>query len=410
MLREGPACDRYPGLEPMNSFVNLPVKGKIQFVTANATSREGNRPVHVVLDQTETWLANNGGVKLAATVRRNLGKTGGSSIESPNAFVPGEESVAEVSANFYRSIIEGKARDDGLLYDHREWPPETDMLDRDSMLAGLALAYGESAEINGGWVDLDRIVAEIWDPATDPQSARRYYGNAITHAADSWLSQPEWAAIADPLQVVADNETITLGFDGSRHRTDVVTDATALVGCRVSDGHIFPIAVWEQPDNVRDWWAPTAEIDATVRDAFRRYNVAAMYADPAADWRSFVAGWEADFNDQLQVKVSANHPIEWWMGGQNLSKTVRATAQFHSAVVHKEMSHDGSSAMTRHVLNARRRESRVGLVIAKDFPESPRKIDAAIAGILAWQARVDAIGKGVLVKESKRRSSRIRRF
>ena len=410
MLREGPAVDNYAGLEPMNSFVNLPFKGKIQFVTANATSREGNRPCFCLLDQTESWVVNNGGVKLAAALRRNLGKTGGASIEAPNAYVPGEQSVAEVSANYYRTILEGKARDEGLLYDHREAPPDTDLYDRDNLLAGLERAYGESAEVNGGWVDLDRIVAEIWDPATDPQAARRYYLNAITHAPDSWLSQPEWAACADPLKVVADGDMIALGFDGSRHRSDVVTDATALIGCRLEDGYIFPVAVWEQPDNQRDWWAPTAEIDATVRDAFRRWNVVAFYADPAADWRSFVAGWEADFNDRLKVKVTSGHPIEWWMGGQNLTKTVRATAQFHSAVVHKELTHDGSSVMTRHVLNARRRDSRVGLVISKDFPESPRKIDAAVAGILAWQARTDAVGQGVIAAQTKRRSRSIRRF
>jgi hypothetical protein len=410
MLREGPACQEYWGLEPMNSFVNLPGKGRIEFVTANAVSREGNRPVFCVLDQTETWMVNNGGVKLAATLRRNLGKTNGTSIESPNAFVPGEESVAEVSANFYADIREGRARDDGLLYDHREAPPDTDLSDRESLVNGLAVAYGESAEVNGGWVDLDRIVAEIWDPATDPQAARRYYLNAITHATDSWVSQPEWAACADPLKVVADQEMITLGFDGSRHRSDAVTDATALVGCRVSDGHVFPIGVWEQPEGERNWWAPTLEIDQLVRECFDRWNVVAMFADPAADWRSYVAGWEASFVEQLQVKVTSPHPIEWWMGGQNLTKTVQALGQFHSAVVHRELTHDGSSILTRHVLNARRRQSRVGLQIAKDFPESPRKIDAAVAATLAWQARLDAIGRGVIVRESTRRSNRIRRF
>lgn len=410
MLREGPAIDEYPGLEPMNSFVNLPGKGRIEFVTSASASREGNRPVYVNLDQTETWLPNNGGVKLAATLRRNLGKTGGASIESPNAFVPGEDSVAEHSASYYKNILEGRAKDDGLLYDHREAPPETSLSDRDSLLAGLAVAYGESAETNGGWVDLDRIVAEVWDPDTDPQDARRYYLNAITHATDSWLSQPEWAACAHPLEVVADDDMIALGFDGSRHRSDAVTDATALIGCRISDGHVFPIRVWEQPDNVEDWWAPTAEIDATVRECFKRWNVAAFYCDPAADWRSYVAGWEADFGEKLAVKVTAAHPMEWWMGGQNLTKTVRALEQFHSAVVHKELSHDGSSVLTRHILNARRRQSRVGLTIAKDFPESPRKIDAAVAATLAWQARTDAVGKGVLAAATKRRSRTIRRF
>lgn len=414
MLREGPACYNYPGLEPLDSFVNLPNKGKIEFGTSAATSKEGNKPIFAVLDQTEGWVASNGGIRLAATVRRNLGKTSGSSIEAPNAFVPGEGSVAEMSAQYWAKIQEGRARDAGLLVDHREWPAETDMSDRDSLMEGLSYVYGESAECNGGWVDLERIIAEIWDPATDPQDARQFYGNQITHATDSWLSQPQWAGTAATLKAVADDDLITLGFDGSRHRTNAVTDATALVGCRVSDGHVFTLGVWEQPDTEEarknGWWPSTLEVDATVRDAFRRYNVVAFYADPAADWRSFVAGWEADFGEKLQSKVSAQHPIEWWMGGQNLSKTVRALAQFHSAVIHKEMSHDGTSALTRHILNTRRRQSRSGLTVAKEFPESSKKIDLAIAAVLAWQARIDAIGKGVLTTPEKAKSRRMRRF
>jgi hypothetical protein len=216
MLREGPAIDEYD-VEPLDTFVNLP-KGRIEFVTSAATSREGNRPNFAVLDQTEEWKPSNGGVKLAATIRRNLGKTGGASIESPNAYEPGAESVAEGSAEYAVRIAEGRARDDGLLYDHREWPPETEMSDRESLIAGLAVAYGDSAEQAGGWVDLERIAAEVYDPATNPQDARRYYGNQITHASDAWLSQPEWARCLDVTKSVSDREQITLGFDGSRKR------------------------------------------------------------------------------------------------------------------------------------------------------------------------------------------------
>lgn len=410
MLREGHAIDAYPGLEPMETFVNLPGKGRIEFSTSAARSKEGNRPTFSVCDQTEEWIPSNGGVRLAETVRRNLGKTGGASIESPNAFVPGEGSVAEMSAAYYHNILEGRTRDSGLLYDHREWPPDTDMTDRASLEAGLSYVYGESAEVNGGWVDIDRLIAEIWDPATEPQNARRYYGNAITHAVDSWVSQPEWAACSDPTKVVADDEMIALGFDGSRHRSDAVTDATGLIAVRISDGHMWPLGIWEQPDNVKSWWAPTLEIDATIRDAFARYRVVAMYADPAADWRSYVAGWERDFGDRLIVKKTNDHPCEWWMGASNLTNTVRATEQMHSAIVHKSLSHDGSSALTRHVLNARRRTNRVGYAIAKDYPESPRKIDLAVAGILAWQARLDALASGKVAVAAKPRSKTLRRF
>jgi hypothetical protein len=45
-------------------------------------------------------------------------------------------------------------------------------------------------------------------------------------------------------------------------------------------------------------------------------------------------------------------------------------------------------------LNARRRSSRSGTQIAKDHPDSSRKIDAAVAAVLAWQARLDAVAAG----------------
>ena len=402
MLRDGPAVDEFPGLEPMETFVNLP-KGRIEFVTSSSTSREGNRPVFAVLDQTESWTPDRNGPRLAATIRRNLGKTGGSSIEAPNAYVPGAGSVAEASAEYWKRIIEGRAQDDGLLWDHREAPPDTDMVDRESLLAGLAFAYGDSAESAGGWVDLERIVAEVWDPATDPQDARQYYLNQVTHASDAWLSQPEWAGRMDLGRHVADGDVVVLGFDGSRQRARGVTDATALIGCRVSDGHLFELGVWEQPTGPAGdgWMVPTTEVDAAVRGAFDRFSVVGFYADPAR-WEGFVAQWEALWHKRLRVKATRDHPIEWWFTGGRAGLIVRAVDQFHSAVVDGDLTHDGSSALTRHVLNARRRVGRSGVTIAKEHPDSARKIDAAIAAVLAWQARLDAVAAGADQPEKQR--------
>lgn len=395
MLREGPVIDAYRGVEPLDTFVNLP-SGRIEFVTSSATSREGNRPIWCVLDQTEEWRPSNGGVRLAATLRRNLGKTGGTSVESPNAYVPGEGSVAEDTAEYWKAIREDRVKEHGLLYDHREAPPETDMGDRESLLAGLAHAYGDSADVNGGWVRLERIAAEVWDPATDPQDARRFYLGQVTHAADSWIAQPEWASLTAADKVVAPNEPIVLGFDGSRRRSHAVTDATALVGCRVSDGHVFLLGCWEQPDGPdgKGWQVPTVEVLAAVDDAFRNYKVVGMYADPAK-WESHVASWEAKYGRRLKVKASIQHPIEWWMTGGRSNLIVRALESFRSSVADSELTHDGSSVLARHILNARRRRSRSGIQIMKEHPESPRKIDAAVAAVLAWQARVDAMAKGL---------------
>jgi phage terminase large subunit-like protein len=73
---------------------------------------------------------------------------------------------------------------------------------------------------------------------------------------------------------------------------------------------------------------------------------------------------------------------------------VRALAAFEEAVVNGDLSHDGSYRLTEHVLNARRNPTpRAGLLIAKEYPDSPRKIDCAIAATLAWKARLDAVAK-----------------
>ncbi len=404
----GPAVDEFPGLELLDTFVNLP-RGKIEPITSSARTVKGNRAVFAVLDQTEEWVRSNGGKKLAETMRINAAKIGGSTVESPNAYIPGEGSVAEDSAAFWKAIGEGRTKDDGLYYDHREAPPETDMSDRESLTLGLRHVYGDSADVNGGHVDLDVIVATIWDPATDPQTARADFLNQITHASDAWLSQPEWAACSDPLQVVADDDPICLGFDGSRKRGRGVTDATALIGCRVSDGHLFELGVWEQPDGPAgvDWQVPRVEVDAAVREAFDRHAVVGFYADPAK-WESYVAEWEGAFTQRLQVKASRDHPVEWWMTGGRSGLIVRATERLHNAVVDKEVSHDGSYALMRHVLNARRRTSRSGVQISKDHPDSARKIDAAVAAILAFEARADAVAAGATSRP--RKSKKLVRF
>lgn len=392
MLREGPVLDAYD-VEPLDTFVNLP-KGRIEPVTSASTSREGNRPVFVALDQTEEWRPSNGGVRLAATIRRNLGKTGGSSIESPNAFVPGEDSVAEKTSEYADAIKAGRLKDAGLLDDHREAPPETDMADRDSLYAGLVVAYGDSAKDAGGWVDLDRIIAEVWDPATDPQDARRYYLNQITHASDAWLSQPELKAIAKPDIVVGRNDPITLGFDGSRGRSKTKADATALVGCRVSDGHLFKIGVWEPPEGpgAKNWRVPELEVESAVADTFRNYNVVGFYADPSM-WDGRVAQWEASHHRVLKVGLTRENPIAFNV--RAISKVVLGFEALHAAIVNGEISYDESFDLTRHFLNARRQAVRSGIVLRKPNDNYLAKIDAAYAAMLAFMARLDALGKGI---------------
>lgn len=404
-----PVFDNYPGLEPLGSFVNLPGRGKIMPITASGSTAKGARAVFSVWDQTEEWFSTNGGHKLAKILADNAAKVGGSYLETPNAFEPGRESVAERSAMAWVAIQEGRAkRSKGLLYDHREAPGDTDLTDRESLIHGLRLAYGDSSghpdgclihepPCEPGWADHESHIARIWDPDNDEQNARANFLGQVTHATDAWLSQPEWNARRDSDKEARPRDLITLGFDGSRGRAKGKPDASALVACRVSDGHVWPLWIDEADDDPASWadWTPNLDaLEAELERVFKTFRVGAFYADPAKDYRSHVNGWEAKWGRQVLAQASRNHPFEWWMTGGRAGQVEAAIQVAESAVRNGDMTHSGTLKLTSHVLNARRRHSHGKLRLDKESANSVRKIDAAIGFVLAYQARLDVMSSG----------------
>lgn len=409
MAREGPVADAYD-LEPMETFVNVP-RGRIEYTTSAAVSREGFRPVFCAMDQTESWVRSNGGTSLAATIRRNLAKVGGSSVETPNAWVPGLDSVAEKSHEAWMQQQEGRLKgEEGILFDHREAPPDTDPARRESLMAGLVTAYGDSADVNGGHVTLARILEDYWDPATDPADARRFYLNQIAAASDAWTTPQEWAACADPDVVVADGEEIVLFFDGSKSM-----DATALMAAHVETGHVFDLGVWEPDPYDPDDVVPVAEVDAAVQRAFDRWKPVAFFAD-VREWESFVhTTWPDRYGERLLVAANPRGrnagPIGWDMRARTQEFTLAAES-CHAEIGDRQFTHDGSSPVARHVANARRRPNRWGVSIGKESPRSPLKIDAAVCviGVRMVRRIVLASPEWTKRKQSKARTGRVYGF
>jgi hypothetical protein len=75
-----------------------------------------------------------------------------------------------------------------------------------------------------------------------------------------------------------------------------------------------------------------------------------------------------------------------------------AIRAFRDALAGADLCHDGDEMLTQHIANARRwrtnvkdEEGRPMMLIGKDRPESPRKVDGAVACVLAWEARGDAV-------------------
>jgi hypothetical protein len=351
--------------------VLLPGGGEIVPSTASSSAKDGGKETFAGFDETHLYVRPElrG---MYAVVTRNLRKRKRLAetwyLEATTMYRPGEQSVAEETYKLAELIAEGQAggkskvKRERLLLDHR-WG-ELDLADLadEKLLAGaLREAYGDAL----AWNHLPGLIDEVLEPRADVADSVRYFLNDRTGAENSWLAHYEWSAVGpkpdEPFKVVADRDVVTLGFDGSRRRARGVTDATALIGCRVSDGHVFELGVWEQPRGAagKDWAAPVGEVLAAVDEAFGKYSVVGFYADPAK-WESHVATWEAKYGRQLRVRSSREHPVEWWMTGGRSSFTVRALEKFQSAVIDGELSHDGSSALTRHVLAARMVHTRSG--------------------------------------------------
>ena len=243
-------------------------RGRLEPVTASAGSREGQRLTKVTLDETHLWVSANGGVRLARTLRRNVAKMGGRSVETTNAPVLGDGSVAE------QAIPDRPSR--GVLHYCRRpvIEPSSDWTD-DQLREALAAAYGDA-----WWVDVERRVREIRLPTSDWGDSVRYWFNIRVAGAGRAVDPRRW----DELRVdheVEPGTSIGVGF--------AYTGAAVLRGC-TPDGYSFTLGDWRRPEGVSAWQVPRQEVHEAVDRAFATYRVGRMLCDPPR-WHTEIETW-----------------------------------------------------------------------------------------------------------------------
>lgn len=369
-------------------FYKLP-EGTLEIITSSSTAAEGGEASFIVADETEHWKPSNGGVELASTLEDNLAKSGSRMLQTCNAWVPGVQSVAEASWDGWVDQEEGGSPGEtSVLYDAVIAPPDTDLADEESLRAALEWVYGDcdwkrfDPDDPDSPLDVRPIMEQVWKQTTKPDVSKRKYLNWPTVAEDAWTTPADWAQLADRDRVVADGEDIVLFFDGSKSG-----DATALVGCCVSDGHVFTVEVWEPDGNST---VDAAAVDLEVARAFERWTVRAFFAD-VREWESFTKlTWPEAYADQLDIMAVPGgrdpQAIAWDMRGHN-SEFTKACELVQAEIVERAFTHDDHPVMSRHVANMRRRPNRYGISVGKESPKSPRKIDAGVCVIGARMVR-----------------------
>jgi hypothetical protein len=273
----------------------------------------------------------------------------------------------------------------GVYKDHAEPPPGSVRNRRDRHKV-LQAVYGDSTIERGGWIDLDRIHSEI-DALLehDPAQAERWFLNRCLASEGAAFDFERFKQRAKRKQV-AKHATVVLGADGARH-----DDAIGVVATEVLSGYQWPLIVIERPaDAGEDYEHDLDAVDGAVREAFDTWNVWRAYCDP--HWiEGLIEGWQNSFGDKRVISWLTNRPrpIAW------------AVRNYEQAIASGDLSHSGDETLARHVRNARRRKltvlddrERPMHTLSKDSHRSPRKIDAAMAAVLSWEARGDCIAAG----------------
>lgn len=341
--------------------INLPHGGEVTPETAKDTSKDGGKDTFDVFDETHLWVLPQLH-RLHQTVLRNLLKrkvASGWALETTTMYAPGERSVAEGTHEYAKAVAEGRVADLGLLFDHRQAASKYDASKPKDRLAGLKDVYGPAS----AWMDLQSIADSYEDPQSTTAAWERYWFNRPMSLQGQWLPQRAWDECHAARQI-ADGATVVLSLDGSFNG-----DSTALVAVEVGAfPHVTVAGLWERSSTAEDWRVPILDVEDAIRTACLRWNVVEVTADPSR-WARSLEVLEADGLPMSQFPQSA-------------ARMTPATQRFTDMVNQRQLTHDGSPALSRHVSNAVLKQDARGMRIYKETKTSAKKIDLAVAAIM----------------------------
>lgn len=373
----------------------------LQAVTSSPATLQGARSTFVLLNETHEWVSSNGGHDMEYVLQNNSTKSKGGvarTLRITNAYEPGADSVAEHDRDAYEAVKAGRAIDTGILYDSLEAAPDA------PLTVDAAPEVVRSVRGDSTWLDIERIVLSVADTRNSPSQSRRFWYNQIVAAEDAWLSPQEVDACASDDVKVSEGDRVFLFVDGSKS-----DDATAVIGCRLDDGLVFQVGVWQRPPRLpsdQDWIVDRAAVDRAVRAAVSAYDVIGLWGDPS-DARDDETGerfWEPIFDEwarDVKLPFAAvksgddRHAVTWDMRDARHTKAFTEECErFATDIKTGDLVHDGSALLVQHLKNARRRPNKWGVSIGKEHRESRRKIDAAVCAVGARMMRRQYMNSG----------------
>jgi phage terminase large subunit-like protein len=344
--------------------IELPKLGSVyRVVSAEAYSKEGLSPTLTVMDEGHAMKNRElyDVFSLAMGARGNLASlimitTAGVKMDST-----GRDSIAYTLKQYTEKVSRGEVIDPNFFGAIWEAPEDADYKDPKTW----AIANPGFGDINS---EADFHSAVRRTPEAEFKTKRL---NNFVSSQTSWLPSGAWEACEEEFEVSPDDE-IVLGFDGS-----FSGDASVIVGAVVPKDDepvkVFLVKAWEKDLNLHDddWRVDIAEVEQTVLDFCQAHpKVREVACDPFRWQRS------------MQALEEKGVPIVEWPS-TSARRMVPACAKVFDAVMESRLIHDGNPLLARHLSNAVTKIDNLGPRIVKDSRNSPRKIDGAVAMVLA---------------------------
>ncbi len=327
--------------------------GVLKVISADADRQLGLIPSAVVVDE----LGSHPDDELYVALRTALIKGTRKMLVLSTAAVHGEGPLWQLRE---RCLAQPEVHRDGVLTVARgehialiEWAlPQEWALDR------------AKAANPASWISAEAL--EEQREAVHESAFRRFHCNQwVTAALEPWLPRGAWEA-CETGALPADGVDRVLAFDGSFNG-----DSTALVACSMGDRpHLQLVRLWEHTGD-SDWRVPILEVEDAIRDVCRRWRVREIAADPYRWARS------------LELLAAERLPVVEFP--QSPMRMIPATTRLYEAVTNGNVTHDGSRDLARHIGNAVLKVSDKGGQLVKPSKTSPRRIDAAVACVMAFE-------------------------
>jgi hypothetical protein len=400
--------------------------GRFEIPPAAEESGEGDPATFVALNETHHMSKSNGGSRVAAMGRRNVGKSPeyiqARMCEYTNAHRQGSDTEGEKAfRSWQKQQAPGYKGDKDILYHSIEAAPPFDLLTEEGRHRGLRQAY-----LDADWNDIKRKSAEIVDDRTSVADSIRFYFNGLGTEEDAWIDPDRFDALAEQ-KTVADGDRIAMFLDCSKSG-----DATGLVATRLEDMYSFVLGVWQRPHGLpknEPWLAPRGEVDAAARAALHQYDVVWFGIDPspakddeteALYWGPIIDDLHRDFRDELQVWATPGDTLGNAVlfdmrlsqrGGSARNQQFTAAAEMVQDWINEEsrdglqFRHDGHPILRTHVHNAKERPNDWGTSLSKVTRDSSNHIDLAVCMVGATMGARIALNSGKLKKKKSGRAT-----